>query len=121
MMLGVVSALGPASWTIRTGLGWQTEHLVGFFVITTLACLAWPRRPFVVGCALMVAGALLEGLQALTPDRHPNLVAAFCSAGGAMAAALVAELIVRAQRRRAKKGPTSTLKSDSIQNSNAAG
>ena len=27
---------------------------------------------------LMVGGALLEGLQALTPDRSANLVAAFC-------------------------------------------
>jgi hypothetical protein len=34
----------------------------------------------------MAAGALLEDLQALTPDRTPNLVAVFCSAGGALAA-----------------------------------
>ena len=99
MVLGVVSALGPANWTIRTGFGWQTEHFVGFFVITSLALLAWPR-PFVVGGALVAAGAILEALQALTPDRHPNLVAVLCSAAGAIAAALLAELIIRASKRR---------------------
>jgi hypothetical protein len=40
----------------------------------------------------VAAAFLLEGLQALTPDRSANLVAALCGAGGVLAAALVAEL-----------------------------
>src|SRR5450759_4147209 len=56
--------------------------------------------PFVVGGALMAVAALLEGLQAFTPDRSSNLVAVFCSIGGALAAALLAELFIRARRRR---------------------
>ena len=99
MVLLVIVALGPAKWQPRTGLGWEIEHFLGYFAITSMFCLAWPR-PFVVGGALMAGGALLEGLQALTPDRRANLLAAFCGAGGALAAALLAELFIRARRRR---------------------
>ena len=49
--------------------------------------------------ALMVGGALLEGLQALTPDGSANL--AFCGVGGVPAAALLAEFFIRVRRWRA--------------------
>ncbi len=94
----VVAALGPANWAPRTALGWQIDHFLGYFAITSIVCVAW-SRPFVVGGALMAMAALLEGLQALTPDRSSNLFAAFCGASGALAAALLAELFIRAQRR----------------------
>ena len=97
MVLLVIGALGPESWTPRTTLGWQIDHFVGYFAITLLVCLAWPR-PFVVGGALMAAAFLLEGLQAFTPDRSANLVAALCGAGGVLTAALVAEIFIRAWR-----------------------
>jgi hypothetical protein len=44
----------------------------------------------------MVFGSALEGLQTFTPDRSANLMAAFYGAGGALAAALIAELYIRA-------------------------
>jgi hypothetical protein len=97
MTLLVIGALGPANWTPRTALGWQTDHFLGYLAITLLVCLAWPR-PFVVGGVLTAAAFLLEGLQALTPDRTANLVAALCGAGGVVAAVLVAELFIRARR-----------------------
>ena len=97
MVLLVIGALGPANWTPRTALGWQFDHFLGYFAITLLVCFAWPR-PFVVGGVLMAAAFLLEGLQAFTPDRSANLVAALCGAGGVLAAALVAELFIRAWR-----------------------
>src|SRR6266852_939579 len=97
MVLLVIGALGPANWTPRTALGWQIDHFLGYFAITLLACLAWPR-PFLVWGVLTAAAFLLEGLQALTPDRTANLVAALCGAGGVLAAALVAELFIRAWR-----------------------
>ena len=100
MVLLVIAALGPAKWAPRTALGWEVDHFVGYFAITSLVCLAWPR-PFVVGGALMAVSALLEGLQALTPDRSSNLLAAFYGAGGALAAALLAELFIRARKWRA--------------------
>jgi len=100
MVLLVIFALGPANWQPRTELGWQMDHFLGYFAITSMFCIAWPR-PFVVGGALMAAAALLEGLQALTPDRSSNLLAALCGAGGALAAALLAELLIRARRRHA--------------------
>jgi VanZ family protein len=87
MVLLVIAALGPAKWTPRTALGWEIDHFLGYFAITSLVCLAWPR-PFVVGGALMAAAALLEALQVLTPDRHADFLAA-----------LWGELFIRARRR----------------------
>lgn len=46
----------------------------------------------------MAGAALLEGVQGLTPDRVPNLLAAFLSAGGVLAAAALAEVLVRTRR-----------------------
>jgi hypothetical protein len=99
VMLVIVS-LGPAKWAPRTALGWEVDHFLGYFAITSFVCLAWPR-PFVVGGVLMAVSALLEGLQALTPDRSSNLLAAFCGAGGALATALLAELFIQVRKRRA--------------------
>jgi hypothetical protein len=86
IILLVIAALGPAKWVPRSALGWQ------FF------CFAWPR-PFLVGGAFMAVAALLEGLQAFTPDRTAYLPAVFYGAGGALAAALVVELCMRAWNR----------------------
>ena len=93
----VFAHLGPANWQPRTGLGWQLDHFLAYFAVTSIVCLAW-TRPFVVGAALMAASALLEALQGLTPDRHPDFMAALFGAGGALAAALLAELVMRARR-----------------------
>ena len=105
MVLVVIGALGPENWTPRTALGWQFDHFIGYFAITLLVCFAWPR-PFVVGGVLVAAAFLLEGLQAFTPDRIANLVAALCGAGGVLVAALIAELFIRAWRWHLK-GPRS--------------
>jgi hypothetical protein len=68
IVLVVFAALGPGNWAPRAELGWQMDHFLGWFAITSLVCFAWPR-PFVVGGALMAFAALLEALQAFTPDR----------------------------------------------------
>ena len=101
MVLLVVAALGPAKWAPRTELGWQFDHFIGYFGITLFFCFAWPR-PLLVGGIIMAVAALLESLQALTPDRSANLEAALWGAGGAQAAALVAELFIRAWKWRLK-------------------
>ena len=109
-VLVVIVALGPAKWAPRTGLGFEVDHFLGYFVITTMFCLAWPR-PFVVGGALIVGGVLLEGLQALTPDRSSNSLAALYGAGGALAAALLAEIFIRAIAKKSPEaGPMGDLK-----------
>ena len=96
----MVTALGPANWQPRTSLGWELDHVIGYFAITLLVCLAWPR-PVVVGAVLMVFAMLLEWLQSFTPDRVPNLQAAFYGAGGVLAAALLAELFIRVRAKHA--------------------
>jgi VanZ family protein len=97
MVLLVIAALGPANWAPRTGLGWQFDHFIGYFGITLFFCFAWPR-PLLVGGVIMAVAALLEGLQAFTPDRCAYLPAVFYGAGGALVAALIAELLIRARR-----------------------
>jgi len=92
----LVAALGPAKWAPRTELGWQFDHFIGYFGITLFFCFAWPR-PLAVGGIIMAVAASLESLQALTPDRSANLEAAIWGAGGALAAALVAELFIQRQ------------------------
>ena len=54
----------------------------------------------------MATAALLEGLQALTPDRVPNFEAALFGAGGTLVAALLAALVIHLWKRRAG-GPRS--------------
>ncbi len=106
MVLFVILALGPAKWTPRLGLGWQADHFLGYFVLTSLVCVAW-LPPFTVGGALIVGGALLEGLQAFTPDRHPDLRAASWGAAGALGATLLVELFIRARKRTIRTNPAS--------------
>jgi VanZ family protein len=108
VMLLLIGALGPERWTPRTAFGWQFDHFIGYFGITLFFCFAWPR-PLVVAGVLTAAAFVLEGLQAFTPDRTANLVAALCGAGGILTAALIAELFIRAGRllRRPNEGGAS--------------
>ena len=98
LVLLAFAALGPAKWQPRTGLGWQIDHVVGYFALTLMFCFVW-HRPLVVGGALMAFAVLLEALQALTPDRSSYPLAALYGAGGVLAAALLADIFIRAWRR----------------------
>ena len=80
-VLLVVVALGPSKLVPRSGLGWEFDHFFGYFALTLMFCLVWPR-PLVVGVAFVVLAALLEGLQAFTPDRTPDLDSVLFSAAG---------------------------------------
>ena len=98
LVLLVFVALGPAEWQPRSGIGFEIDHFVGYFIFTLMFCLAWPQ-PLLVGGALTVLAVVLENLQSLLPDRSSYFVAALYSAGGVLAAALLAELFIRARRR----------------------
>jgi VanZ family protein len=82
----------------RTSLGWEFDHVFGYFIITLLILFAWPQ-PFVVAPVLMIFAMALEALQGLTPDRSPNLWAALYGAAGVLMAASVVELFIRTKRR----------------------
>jgi len=98
LFLLVVAALGPAQWVPRSGLGWRIDHFFSYFALTLMFCVVW-RRPFLAGGTLMAIAVLLEGLQAFTPGRHVDVYAALIGAGGAMAAILPADFLIRAPRR----------------------
>jgi VanZ family protein len=102
-VLLVLAALGPSNWAPRSGLGWQFDHFVGYLVLTLIICVGWPR-PVVVGGIMMILASLLEALQALTPDRSANAVAAACGSGGALAGAIMAWLVIRARQHVLKRG-----------------
>ena len=94
----VASLMLPAKLEqLRTG-HWALEHFVAYFAATSIICLGW-RRPFVVAGAFMAIAALLEALQGLTPNHVPNVLSALSGAGGALAAASLARLIVRVGNR----------------------
>jgi VanZ family protein len=101
-LLLLLAALGPATWQVRTGLGWQFDHVIGYFGFAVMFSLAW-RRPLVVGGILMASAMLLEALQALTPDRHCDLEAALYGVAGALAGAVFAELCGRVLSRLDKR------------------
>jgi VanZ family protein len=86
--------LGPSGWIPRTGLGWQVEHVLGYFFVTLIICFAW-LRSLVVGVTLMASAALLETLQVFVPGRHADFLAALFGAGGALAAVLLVALALR--------------------------
>lgn len=91
----VVTALGPSKMVPRTGLGWQFDHFTGYFAVTSMLCGVW-RRVFTVGAYTTGFAVMLEIGQGLTPDRYPDVMAAFYSASGIFTAALLADLVVRA-------------------------
>ena len=94
LALIVIAALGPGKLVPRSGLGWQVDHVIGYFGFTLMFCLTW-QRPRVMGGSLIGLAFLLEGLQAFTPDRHADLRAALYSGGGVLAGALCADLFIR--------------------------
>jgi hypothetical protein len=69
MSLLLFAALGPAKWQVRMGLGWQIDHFADYLPVMPIFCLAWPR-PLVVGGALAVIGALLEGARSFHTRSH---------------------------------------------------
>ncbi len=101
VLLAIV-ALGPSKLVPRSGLGWEFDHFFGYFVVTLMFCLVWPR-PLVVGGAFVVLAGLLEGLQAFTPDRTPDIDSVLFSAAGTVSVVFNADLFIRAPRRLAKK------------------
>jgi VanZ family protein len=93
-----ICRVGPARWQPRSGLGWELDHFAGYFVITAMCCLAWPRL-LLIGGILVAFAVLLEGLQAFMPDRSSYYLAAVYSAAGVLAGAVISALFLRARSR----------------------
>ena len=93
------AALGPADWQLRLGLHWLTEHFLGFFAATVLACAAYPK-PMRVVLVLLPVAIGLEAAQALTPDRTPDIATALAAAAGVASAALLVDAVLAWRKRR---------------------
>ena len=94
--LGLIAlaTLMPTDWVPRPGLHWLIEHFVGYFALTIIACVAWPR-PVPVAGILMVLAGVLEALQGATVDRTPDMLSAVSGAAGVLAAAVLVGAIAR--------------------------
>ena len=97
LIAAVVASLIPANMQIRTGLHWQVEHFLFYFIATAIFCVAWPR-PFIVAGVMIAFSALLEALQGLTPDRTPDLPTALSAAAGSLTAGVLAKLVILARK-----------------------
>jgi VanZ family protein len=93
-----VAALIPEGWQVRTGLHWLVEHFLGFFAVTLVFCLAWPR-PMRVAAAMLPLALLIEAAQALTPDRTADPATALMAAAGVAVAALLADFVIALRKR----------------------
>jgi VanZ family protein len=93
LLAAIVASLIPANMQIRTGLHWQVEHFLVYFLATTIFCLAWPR-PFIVAGVMAVFAAVIEALQGLTPDRTPDLPTALAAAAGALTGGILAKFVI---------------------------
>jgi VanZ family protein len=96
LISAVVASLIPANMQIRTGLHWQVEHFLVYFVATAIFCLAW--RPFIFAGVMVAFSALIEASQGLTPDRAPDLPTALAAAAGALTAGFLAWLVILARK-----------------------
>jgi len=99
----VAATLVRADWQIRLGLHWLIEHFLAYFALTAIICLAWPR-PMAVAALLVPCAVTLEALQALTPDRVPDIPTALFAAAGVASAALLADLGLWLRKARAPAG-----------------
>jgi VanZ family protein len=97
----VYAALGPEGWQIRLGLHWLVEHFLGFFSLTVLACLAWPR-PGIVAAILLPFAVAIEAAQGLTADRTPDLATALVAGAAVAIAAFLADLVLAVRKKRGK-------------------
>ena len=97
LVLLVFVGLGPARWQPRSGLGWEIDHFVGYFVITLMCCLAWPR-PLVVGEPLCLRGAA-GGLASFNAGSLVLLAGGRLQRSRGAGGALFAELFIRARKR----------------------
>jgi len=91
------ATLVPTEWVPRMGLHWLVEHFVGYFALTAIICIAWPR-PVPVAAVLMVLAGVLEALQGATVDRTPDVLSALSGAGGVLAAGLLVWATMRLRK-----------------------
>ena len=93
----VMAALLPTKWVPRTGLGWEFEHFSTYLVTTFALCIAL-KRPVLIASSLLLFSGILEWLQNFTPDRSPDLTAAFAGGGGALLGAIMFEIVMRLRK-----------------------
>jgi peptidoglycan/LPS O-acetylase OafA/YrhL len=97
----VYATLAPETWQIRLGLHWLIEHFLAFFMLTLVACLAWPR-PMLVAAGMLPLAVGLEAAQGLTPDRTPDIATALIAAAAVACGALLAEAVLAVRKRPGK-------------------
>jgi hypothetical protein len=96
-LAGIIFAyfLPPSLEGLRTG-HWEVEHFLAYFAAAFIVTLGW-GHPWAVAAVFMVAAALLEALQGLTPNHSANLLSLLTGLGGTLVAVLLAKLVMGAR------------------------
>jgi VanZ family protein len=88
-LVGVIAlSLMPGSMLPSSFNFWdKAQHALGFFVLTWLACLAYPRQSQLrAGVGMLLVGGVIELAQSATGWRHGDWLDLLADAVGIMAA-----------------------------------
>lgn len=88
----VVMTLGPVSVRLTTPFSPNFERFAAFVVLGMCFALAYPRRLFLLGLALVVGAGGLEWAQTFVPGRDGRLEDFLFKAGGAIVGLVIAHL-----------------------------
>ena len=95
--LGVVVtlmvSLMPPALEVGSGHTDKIVHLAGYAVLMFWWAQLVTRQRWKLALAIVLFGLAIEGLQGLTPDRLPDLLAALANSGGVLLGWLVARLL----------------------------
>ncbi|MGC1302348.1 MAG: hypothetical protein WA840_08230 [Caulobacteraceae bacterium] len=88
------STLSPISLRPKTGHP-DLERFAAFFLAGGCLTIAYPRRPFVVGVALVLGACLAEAAQLLAPGRDARVHDAVVKASGGVIGLALAAVATR--------------------------
>jgi VanZ family protein len=87
----VVASVAPAPTLPDVGIPDKTEHALTYFMLTLWFCGVYADRGHsLIGVVFFVLGALLEGIQALTATRSPEVADLIANTAGILAALALA-------------------------------
>jgi VanZ family protein len=93
VVLTLVVSLIPPALDLSGGHNDKLVHLAGYALLMFWWAQLVTRQRWKLAVAVMLFGALIEGLQGLTPDRQPDLLDALANSSGVLLGWLAARLL----------------------------
>ncbi len=89
----IVMTLGPLSVRPHTPVSADFDRVVAYVALSLAFALAYPRRIYLIGVALLVAAGGLECAQSLVPGRDGRLEDFLFKVGGTIIGLVTARLV----------------------------